>query len=131
MPIYKNIKNHPDVYKPFKPPQPFIDLTKDEDSEPYEIQVNGKTWFIHNGKRTEVIDLTEDNDSQNEEDEEQFNSNSYSFDPFYDRCISEETWSDEENNLSEEIPSDEDVESDSVDETDVEEEPPLKKQKNN
>lgn len=109
MPIY--IRNHPDVFAPFKPPRQIIDLTKDENSQSEEIQLHGKTWFVHNGETREVID------------------------PFYDQYIdSEEICSDED---EESRPLDEDERcmlennlSDSVDETDEEEETSKKETKN-
>lgn len=130
--IYKNIRNHPDVFKPFKPPRQVIDLTKDENSQSEEIRLHGKTWFVHNVKRTEVIDLKKDDNSQSEEE-----CTSDPIDPFYDQYIdSEEICSDED---EESRPLDEDERcmlennlSDSVDETDEEEEKrPKEKQKIN
>lgn len=93
-------RNHRNVFAPFKPPRQVIDLTKDENSQSEEIQLHGKTWFVHNGEKREVIDLTEDNDSQSEEE-----CNSDPIDPFYD-----------EHYYSEEICSDEDDDSRPLDE---------------
>ena len=144
IPFYKKmpikIRNHKDVRAPYKPPRKtqrqVLDLNEDYDSEPEEIQINGRTWFIRNGKKTEVIDLTgeeeehpnqvidlnEDYDSEEVEDEEEDPSDQeWMYDPTDPRFHSRFD--------SEEICTDDEEEEEGVDETDVEEEPPLKKQK--